>query len=118
MKKFGGYNCGEKGRRIRYIGGFTEYKVSTDTDLAKNNDNNIDIVRAHPLYRSRDPWHDWVKIAWDESSDNMVLEAKVEAKVLAYLDFQKQCMLLSTSPIGVKMIVTVTLISRMMETNT
>ena len=85
LKKFGGYNCGEKGRRIRYIGGFTEYKVSTDTDLAKNNDNNIDIVRAHPLYRSRDPWHDWVKIAWDESSDNLVLEAKV----LAYLDFSK-----------------------------
>lgn len=85
LNKFGGYNGGAKGRRIRYIRGFTEYKGNTDTECLEQIENDIDIVRAHPLYRSRYSWHDWVKIAWDQSADNQILEANV----LAFLDISR-----------------------------
>ena len=55
-KKFKNYNHGEVGKRLKRIIGFTEYRLTRNTD----SDNNI-IIRSCPNYRSENDWYDWVQ---------------------------------------------------------
>jgi hypothetical protein len=41
------------------------------------------IVRAHPLYNSERPWHDWVLVQWEEDGDFLPAQVKLLFQVYA-----------------------------------
>ena len=70
--KFGDYNHGKVGYRIKSIIGFSECNCYHDDGTS--------IIRACPDYRSERDWFDWALINWGDSV--------VEAQVLLFLDFK------------------------------
>ncbi len=64
------YNGGKSGRKIHSIIGHTEMNLL-------DNENNRDIIRACPNFRSSKHWHDWINVKWETDDEPKVLPSQI-----------------------------------------
>jgi len=80
-QKLAWLNNGDCTRRMASINGYTELHL-----LPKHIDTERSIVRAHPDYRGKGFWFDWVSIQW-ENEEKYDRALSIPAQVLMILDF-------------------------------
>jgi hypothetical protein len=84
-KKLAWFNNGDKSQRITSIEGYTEIRLPQKGKKKERN-----IVRAHPDYRGKGFWLDWIDINWVVDEDHQVIE-NLPAQVIMILDFDNAC---------------------------
>ena len=65
--------------------GVTDHSVKGFTDLNWNGS----IIRAHPSYRSGQPWNDYVNIFWECEPGGRIQNYTCPAKILMFLDLRR-----------------------------
>ena len=87
-QKLAWFNNGNMSRRISSINGYTELRLRRG--LSHQNEHR-DIVRAHPDYRGKGLWCDWIDVEWEvegsDDSSNDTCVTILPAQVVMILDF-------------------------------